>query len=91
MSVIKHRCKKCGKEFNILKNNYCCKNSSSERVALGVTMDELKEMIDSSNIDVLDHLFEIREELDRKNDLIDKMKSSIKQSVRLLNLIEYTL
>jgi len=91
MSSIKYRCRKCKKEFNILNQSYCCKNEGAEPVALGATMEEIKEMVDKSNLDVYDWLFKQRQDIERKSELIERMKKSIKASVRELNLLEYTL
>ena len=91
MSSIKYRCRKCKKEFNVLKESYCCKNKGADPVALGMTMEEIKKMIEESNLDVYDWLFEHRQDIERKSELIDRMRKAIKISVRELNILEYTL
>ena len=70
---------------------YCCKELTKTKTASGMSFDETKKMIDESNIDIYDWFFEMREDLELKQLLINRMKKSIKTSVRELNLLDYKL
>lgn len=83
-----YRCNDCKKEFTVIR--HCC-GLVPVKIALGMSFDETKKMINESEIDIYDLFFELREDIERKQLLINKMKKSIKASVRELNLLDYTL
>ena len=84
-----YRCNECGKQFEGIV--FCCKGLTKTKTALGMSFNENKKMIDESNIDIYDLFFELREDLELKQLLINRMKKAIKKSVRELNLLEYKL
>ena len=84
-----YRCDKCEKQFRGMV--HCCKELTKTKTALGMSLEETKKMIDESNIEIYDLFFEMREDIELKQLLINRMKKSIKASVRELNLLEYKL
>jgi len=86
-----HRCLKCEKEFDLLKQYSCCKGAKSVEVALNMTREEMKAAVEESEDDVWEWLFNSRKEIEALQKNKKRMQDSIKVAVKELNRLDYNI